>query len=250
MGYEAERLGGGGVGDLDRVERVRATGVCHLEREPRRASLLVLGGAGVGALRRERHEHVLADAQAAPGERLDEQLARGTYERARAQHDRLTGARVLDDRRTRTPQRLGDCLSAAVDGRWHADQHPVGGAEVLELAGQLEVLLAHVHTQVLPVGAWNLGTACANLAQATGGRVDADDANAGATQRDRARQARVAEPHDGDERAARLGDVGGAKRDRRRLAQMLAAAGERGALETVPYRRLEQILRCHFFSPY
>ena len=106
-----------------------------------------------------------------------------------------------------------------------------------------------MRAQVLPVGARDLGAACADVAQPARGRVDPDDANAGATQRDRARQAHVAEPDDGDEPAARLGDVARAQRACRRLAQMLAAAGEPGALETIPDRRLKQILRCHCSFP-
>ena len=130
--------------------------------------LLVVAHAGVDALGGERHEHVLADAQPALGERLGEQLAGGAHVGGRGQHERLPGAGVAHDRGARLAQdpRVGPQL--LVDRGGHADQHEVGGVERLDAVGEHEPVARQVAAQVALLGLQQLGLAVADRAQARG----------------------------------------------------------------------------------
>ena len=269
MGHEAERLGGRRLGDLDRVERVRAAGVGHLEGErdvhrpescSRRALTISaaageetrcsfsaewaqqLGGVdearlghradharslqvamlarrqGVDALGREGDEHVLAGRSPRSAERLDEQLARAAHVR------RSTSARASALRaRARTTAAHGACqrfrvgAPVRVERVGHADQHqrrrvPIASSSSVkrEVRRRSSCVAAGARTAP-PTQPRSRPRGCRSAGSTE--RLDSDDPEASLAQRDRARQARVAEADHRDEPPAGLNltrDSGGA----------------------------------------
>ena len=162
--------------------------------------LRVLGDGRVDPLGREGDEHVLAHAQPALRQRLDEELARGADVCRRGQHERLAAARVLDDRCARAPQHARVRTALLVDRGRHADQDHVGGVERVDALGQREALALEIAAEVLLLGAEELSPARAYLLQARGGDVDPDDPRPGPAQRDRRGQPDVAQADDRDHR--------------------------------------------------
>ena len=100
---------------LQQLSGVREARLGDRAHDPRRSQLLLLGHAGIEALGRERDEHILADAQAALAQRLDEQLAGAPHVGGRRHHERLAGSRVAHDPRACAPQRFAVRVALAVD---------------------------------------------------------------------------------------------------------------------------------------
>ena len=170
------------------AKQVSVDGAHH----PRVDQLLVLGHAGVDALGRVRDEHVLAGAQAALGQRLDEQITRAPHARARRQHERLarTPRPATTDAHVRVSVSvLGRPCRSTVVGTLMSTRSAAWTASIPSVSTKssspiLRRAAPHAdHARELP------GAPAADVAQAAGGRVDADDPEARATQRQRARQA-------------------------------------------------------------
>jgi hypothetical protein len=103
-------------------------------------------------------------------------------------------------RRARARERLGVGPSLAVQRGGHADQNHVGGARRLDAVGQLECRVAALLTQLRAQILRQRRPSAADVRQPARRGFDPHDAQARATQRHRAAQARVAEAHDRDER--------------------------------------------------
>ncbi len=170
--------------------------------DARRVLLRVRDVARVDPLGAERDVDVLADGEAALGQRACEQIGGRADVARRRQDQRLAGARMLDGRLARPAQRAQVGAVVLVHRRGDADQHDVGEHERAGVVGHPQRARLERVAQALVVTLDEVDRAGANAAQAHAARVDPDDGQAGGRGGECGRQADVAEAEDREPRLA------------------------------------------------
>ena len=182
-------------------------------------------GSPAGSARRERDGDVAPGPQAARGERLDQQLARRADGDRGRQQSVWPGRASRRPRRTRRAGRAGRGAAARRPASARRD-HRVGGGDRRRYRAEPQPLAAERSAEAGDVAGRQVDAVRADRLQAALADVDADHVGAAAVQRERRRQADVAEPDDGnargDQRCCGRGRVGdrresGRRGDRERL---------------------------------